>query len=78
MGKNRIFAVVVAMVFLTVAGQALAERSYTHELTVGMDVNDPNYDPNSNYTTINGAVVAMNAKSPPLSSTVLGCIRLYP
>lgn len=78
MGKNSIFAVVVSMVFLAVTGQALAERSYTYELTVGMDANDPNYDPNSNYDTINAAIVAMNAKSPPLSSTVLGCIKIYP
>ena len=55
-----------------------AQREYEHILTAGMDPEDPDYDPDTNYDTINGAVVAMNQKQPPLGPDTLGCIRVYP
>lgn len=74
---RKMIATVIMMVL--VAGNAgLAERNYTYVLTVGMDPNDPNYNPNNNYNTINAAIVAMNAKDPPLDSDTLGCIKVYP
>jgi parallel beta-helix repeat protein len=65
------------MVILVGVNLARAQRSYTYVLTVCMDSNDPNYDPNTNYDKINDAVVAMNEKDPPLDSNTLGSIQVY-
>ncbi len=73
--RKMLLSVVLAIVFCAVVN---AERNYTYVLTVGMDANDPNYDPNTNYTTINAAIRAMNAENPPLASDRLGCIKIYP
>ncbi|MFH1615421.1 MAG: right-handed parallel beta-helix repeat-containing protein [Planctomycetota bacterium] len=62
---------------LAVAISAYAARSYTYVLTVNMNPNEPGYDANSDYDTINDAIVAMNAKSPGLDANNLGCISLY-
>ncbi len=75
--KKYILFLVTSLLLLSIsAGLVIAD--YTYVLTVGMDPNDPNCDPNDNYETINAAIVAMNAKSPPLDSNTLGCIEVYP
>ncbi len=71
--------IVLSILVLTFSTSLVqAERNYTYILTVGMDPNNPDYDPCSNYETINAAIVAMNLQDPPLSDDVLGCIKIYP
>ena len=71
--------IAVFTVTLLITAIAAADRNYKYVLTVGMKVNSPNYDPNTNYTTINAAIVAMdNMSSPTLSANNLGCIKIYP
>ncbi|NLD49791.1 MAG: hypothetical protein GX660_21800, partial [Clostridiaceae bacterium] len=58
---------------------ALAQRSYTHELTVGMSPESPGYVESINYTNINAAIVAMKSFSdPPLGPGQYGRIKIYP
>ena len=71
------FCIGITVFMLAGLNLAHAERNYTYVLTVKMDANDPNYDPNTNYNTINSAIVAMNTKSPPLAADRLGVIRVY-
>jgi parallel beta-helix repeat protein len=65
------------MAVSVMASTGRAERDYTYVLTVGMNPNDPNYDPLINYDTINAAISAMNEKDPPLAPDRLGVICIY-
>jgi hypothetical protein len=61
----------IAAVMLAAMNTGWGARSYTYTVTVGKDPNT--YD----YTTINAAIDAMNAKNPPLDEETLGKIEIY-
>jgi hypothetical protein len=69
---------VIIVVVLVTLNLVWGMREYEYELTVRMDPNDPNYNPTTDYNTINEAILAMNEKDPPLSPYRLGCIEVYP
>ena len=70
---KRIDGLVVIVVMLLPLNMTRAfDRDYAYVITVGQDRNV--YD----YTTINDAIVAMNAMDPPLAPDTLGCIEVYP
>jgi hypothetical protein len=71
---RKLIRLLLALVLLSV-NIAYASRDYDPNciLTVNWDCNDPEYDPNKDYDTINLAIENM----PALSSTKLGCIKVY-
>ncbi len=72
------FAKNIICLILLISLPALAQRQYQYALTVGMPTDYENFNPDTNFTSINSAIAAMNSyNSPPLGDGIYGCIKIY-
>ncbi|HLB73723.1 MAG TPA: hypothetical protein VJJ98_06870 [Sedimentisphaerales bacterium] len=80
MARKEAITLLIIVLLLVTASEALAGRAYEYVFTVCMPTDYPGYNPDVDYDSINEAIVAMNAvnngNGP--SGNALGCIYVWP